>query len=337
MSSTAKDELTEYNKKLKAYGFIAITSLINVASIAEAVKVMPTNPTKEFGGSTGINLLWGLFTLFFSVLIIVIDVVDIIKNKFDFTNAMEGKVEGYTLLTFNLVWTAGVITLTRAGGIGYAALNVYFSSWITLFGCIHALDLWLGEKEYITIQKLCSLSLTLPYWWILWISSIIVFGSSADARRLVIGEEDYDNMLRGSCDLGMIVGVVSFCCSLLFLLLHYEFLRGKTCTTWMTYGGIFELAVNVVVDIWQVIGIHWLTSAGKVGSSITGKGDNDDDDYVPGSNIYFGAWLGLVSSVCITGKWKQARAMKFAQTQNEVNEEEGVGVTDDDDDEEEEI
>lgn len=36
-----------------------------------------------------------------------------------------------------------------------------------------------------------------------------------------------------------------------------------------------------------------------------------------GSNIYFATWISLISSVMVTVKWKQARAIKFAQTQNE--------------------
>mmetsp|Transcript_9357 Transcript_9357/g.15501 ORF Transcript_9357/g.15501 Transcript_9357/m.15501 type:complete len:336 (+) Transcript_9357:100-1107(+) len=333
MSSDAKDESTEYNKKLKAYAFIAILSVINVASIAEASKVMPTNPTKDSGSiGTGINLLWGLFTLFVSVLIIVIDVVGIMKDKFDFGTAMDGKIEGYTLLLFNLVWTAGVITLTRAGGLGYAALNVYFSTWLAYFGCIYALDMWLGEKEYVTIKKLCSLSATLPYWWILWFASIVTFGSAADARRLLVGEEEQQQLLRDSCSLAIAIGLVSFCVSLFFILSHYEFLQCNMCTTWMTYGGIFELAVNLVVDIWQVVGIHFLTSAGKIGSSLTGQGDVGDADYVPGSNIYFATWASMVASISITAKWKQAKAMKFARAQNEeVNDEGGLDITDVDD------
>jgi hypothetical protein len=31
----------------------------------------------------------------------------------------------------------------------------------------------------------------------------------------------------------------------------------------------------------------------------------------------------------VTAKWKQARAMKFAQTQNDLNEAEGLGDDDD--------
>lgn len=290
-----------------------------------------TKATHYYGGSYKVNLTWGVITFILSVLIIIIDAVDIIRNKIDFKTIMDGKLEGYTLLAFVACWVIGLCCLTRAGGLGYAALNVYFSAWISFFGCIHAFNLWLGEKDYVTINQMCSLSATLPYWWILWFASIVTFGSAADARRLVVGE-DVTAALE-SCDLAIAIGVVSFLLSFFFILSHYEFLRCKVCTTWMTYGGIFELTIIVFVDIWQVIAAHTLTSAGKIGSTITGQGDKAVNDYVPGSNIYFAVWVSLVSSMMVTIKWKEARAMKFAQTQNEVNEEEGLGVRDDNDEE----
>ncbi|KAK1748464.1 hypothetical protein QTG54_000403 [Skeletonema marinoi] len=178
--------------------------------------------------------------------------------------------------------------------------------------------------DYVTMQKLCSLSATLPYWWILWFASIVTFGSAADARRLVDGDDV--TLAKESCDLAIAIGVISFLLASFFILSHYEFLTCcGPCRTWMSYGGIFELTIIVFVDIWQVIATHTLTSAGKIGSTITGQGEGVAEDYVPGSNIYFAVWASLAASMSITVKWKQARAMKFAQTQNEVNEEERLG------------
>lgn len=183
--------------------------------------------------------------------------------------------------------------------------------------------------EYVTINQLTSLSVTLPYWWLLFFSSIVTFGSAADARRLVVGE-DVTAALE-SCDLAIAVGVVSFLFSFFFILSHYEFLQCCTgCSTWMTYGGLFELTIVVISDIWQTIAVHTLTSAGKVGSTITGQGEAVFGDYVPGSNIYVAVWSSMLASMGITVKWKQARAMKFAQTQNETNEEDGFDEKDDD-------
>ena len=186
-SSSAKDETTEYNKKLKAYVFIAITSLISVASVSEANAMVKST---HFSGRIGVNLIWGIFTFILSVLIIIADVVDIIRNKIDIKTMMEGKLEGYTLLgeshlcstiflsendvfvanslihprlyltVLVTCWIVGLISLTRAGSIGYSALNVYFSTWVTFFGCIHAFNLWLGEMDYVTINQMCSLSAT---------------------------------------------------------------------------------------------------------------------------------------------------------------------------------
>jgi hypothetical protein len=276
---SAKDESTVVvlNKKLKAYAFISIASLINFASVAEAVNVEMTS-LQEYFGNHGFNIMWGVISFVFSLLIMIADVVSIVRNKFDFKTVMDGKLEGYALFGLILIWAFGLGFLTHAGAIGYSALNVYFSAWVTFFACIWTFNLWLSEKDYVTIQQMCKLSATLPYWWILCFASIVTFSSAADARLHVAGR---DTTAENSCDFAIGVGVVSFFFSLFFVLSHYEFLRCSVCTTWMTYGGVFELVCAVIVDIWQIIAVHTLTSAGKIASTITGTGDFNSDDYVP--------------------------------------------------------
>jgi hypothetical protein len=282
--ASATDESTEYNKKLNAYAFIAITSLINFASVAEG-KNLQISASSTFGRNPAINLMWGVITFTLSLLIILSDVADVVRNKFDFKTVMDGKLEGYTLLLFVLLWAVGVACLTRAGGLGYSALNVYFSAWVTFFGTCFTLNLWLGEhseKGYVTIQQMCRLSATLPYWWILWFASIVTFSSGADARRLLVNMEEDLPDAESSCTFAIGVGLVSFVFSSFFILSHYEFLQTCTvCKTWMTYGGIFELACIIIVDIWQVIAVQILTSAGNIASTVTGKGEVTAADFVP--------------------------------------------------------
>lgn len=51
-------------------------------------------------------------------------------------------------------------------------------------------------------------------------------------------------------------------------------------------------------------------------SSITGNYASDftSTEYLPGSNIYVSIWVAFIASVRVTDKWKEARAMSFAQT-----------------------
>ena len=219
--------------------------------------------------------------------------------------------------------------MTRAGGLGYEALNVYFSSWASLFACVHALDNWGGEKDILTIHQLTRLSLTLPAWWGVLLSSIVTFGSAADAVSMVKTPSAVQ-----SCEFAVAVGVISFGFSAFFILSHYEFLTCcEACSLWLTYGGWFELACSLLVNVWHIIGLDQLTSAGQISSTIVGAGmDPDSDDYIPGTNIYASIWIGFISSVIVTVKWKEARAMKFAQTsEGQSDVEEGIDIDDNDD------
>ena len=270
------------------------------------------------------NLMFGIVTFIISILLLICDLIGFIRNKFDFKSIKDGKVEGFTLLLFVLWWIAGTASMTRAGALAYEALNVWFSAWDSLFACVHALDMWGGEKEMLTINKLTRLSITLPAWWVVCLSSIVTVGSAADATRIV---KTPDAMK--SCAFAVAVGVVSAAVSAFFILSHYEFLQCcEACSLWLTYGGWLELVCSILVNLWHVVGLDRLTSAGQIASTIVGSGTNPDSyGYVPGSNIYASIWISFISSVLVTVKWKEARAIKFAQTsEGQTNEEEELGL-----------
>mmetsp|Transcript_20402 Transcript_20402/g.40407 ORF Transcript_20402/g.40407 Transcript_20402/m.40407 type:complete len:384 (-) Transcript_20402:234-1385(-) len=330
----------EHNKKWKAYLLLSTTSLVNFVSLIDVFDIpfQSLFRTPTYTQHSHINLMFGVVTFLTPLFILFFDFVSCLRNKFDFATLWDGKLEGYTLLVHVLWWTFGTAFMTKAGGIAYEALNVYFSSWASLFSSIHLLDLWGGEKDVLTIRELTRLSITLPAWWAVFWSSIVTFASAADAIRIV-----QTPSAKKSCEFAVAVGVISAIVSAFFILQHYEFLtcccrccEGFETMKWLSYGGWFELACSLLVNLWFIIGVDQLTSAGQISSTITGEGksafgilwddegkDGGDGDevanfyYIPGTNIYMSIWIGFISSVLVTVRWKEARAIKFAETRRE--------------------
>ena len=276
------------------------------------------------------------------------DLIGFIRNKFDFKSLADGKVEGWTLVMFVLWWASGVISITRAGAIGYASLNIYFSTWASFFASIYALDQWGGEKDILTLRELTRMSITLPSWWIVFWASIVILGSAADAARFF----DSDDYVFASCATAVGISTITTVVSAFFILSHYEFFQCcEACSSWLTYGGWFELAMSIMVNVWLVIALSRLTEPGSIGSAIVGNGFSPQSEeggesqqsgapsssptsyYVPGTNIYLASWTAFIASGRVTVKWKEARAIKFAQTSGAKSEEEG-GDTEQEGDEE---
>ena len=274
--------------------------------------------------------------------------IGFIRNKFDFKSLADGKVEGWTLVMFVLWWASGVTSITRAGAIGYASLNIYFSTWASLFASIYALDQWGGEKDILTLRELTRMSITLPSWWIVFWASIVILGSAGDAARFF----DSDDYVFASCATAVGISTITTVVSAFFILSHYEFFQcWEACSSWLTYGGWFELAMSIMVNVWLVIALSQLTEPGAIGSTIVGNGFSPQSEeggesqqsgvpsgsrtsyYVPGTNIYIASWTAFIASGRVTVKWKEARAIKFAQTSGAKSEEEG-GDTEQEGDEE---
>ncbi|KAL7533044.1 hypothetical protein ACHAXR_005006 [Thalassiosira sp. AJA248-18] len=325
----------EHNKKWRCYLLICVTSLTNFVSIGETFDV--DLPQHYFGKNGEVNFMFGIVTFAASLIILIFDLIGFIRNKFDFKSLKDGRVEGYTLLVFLLWWVCGVISITRAGSVGYAALNIYLSAWASLFACLDALNRWGGEKDILTFHQLTRISITLPSWWIVFWASVVVLGSAADARRLATTPYVFD-----SCSVAIAVGNLSSIISAFFILSHYEFFQCcLACTSWLSYGGWLELACSILVNIFLVIGLELLTGAGRIASTVTGNGGSDpaQEDYVPGSNIYLAIWTAFIASVRVTVKWKEARAIRFAQTSGgnvegggDIGEDEEAGIDDNDSD-----
>ena len=328
----------DYNKKWKSYILICVTSLTNFVSIGEAFDCDCSHHYVN-GAHPNLNYMFGVVSFTVALLILLFDLVGFIRHKvkFDFKSLMTGKVEGLTLFILVLWWISGVISITRAGGVGYASLNIYLSSWTSLFVCIYTLDQWSGEQDLITLHELTRLSITLPSWWIVFWASIVTLGSGADAASKTTS--DYVN---NSCSVAVGISSITAIVSAFFIFSHYEFFPCcASSSSWLTYGGWFELACSIMVNIWLVIEVEQLTGAGAIASTINGNGGSDpnNSDYTPGTNIYIAVWAAFIASLRVTVKWKEARAIRFAQTsgaKSEEDEEDDDDIDNNDGGEEEE-
>ena len=133
--------------------------------------------------------------------------------------------------------------ITHSGGIGYEALNIYFSAWLTFFLCAHTLNDWSASKDLISVQELTHLSATLKPWYALFFSSLVQMGSAADAlSEIPVSREDGIYAVA--------LGAFSTFISCHFILIHYKLVR---CCN-IEQGGMLELGVASLLIIWWIIG-----------------------------------------------------------------------------------
>lgn len=294
-------ETLEYNPRWQSYLSIQLVSLINFASIADMNKPHHRQSVTEWG----VALSFGCVTFTISLLIIIFDRIPALQKKFDFKESLDGKLEGYVLLLMVLWWAAGVGLQTKAGGIAYHALNIYFSSWSALCVCVHALNEWSSAKDILSIQELTHISATLSAWYVLFLASIVEMGSAADAYGYLGKTGELGSTFAVAC------GAVSTFVSFYAILVHYKLIR---CCN-IKQGGLVELSVSLLLILWWIVGVAVLTEPDAVGSTITGETCGTEDD-IPGSNLYLSGWMCLFSSCAITVRWKAAQALQFAQAQD---------------------
>lgn len=293
-----KKESREYNPRWSGYLAIQLMSLVNFAAIADIGK------TDETTAEWSVALSFGCVTFVLSLLIIIFDRTPQLQEKFDFKEYLDGKLEGYVLLAMFIWWLAGVGLITRAGGIAYEALNIYFSAWGSVFACAYTLNEWGSAKDIISVQELTRISATLSPWYVLFLSSVVVMGSAADAFSYLEQQGTNDEAYAVAC------GAVSTFLSFYAILVHYKLVR---CCK-IKQGGLLELGIAIFLILWWIVGVAILTENDGVGATISGTSCGDKDD-VPGSNLYISSWMCLFSSCSITVRWKAAQALQFAQAQ----------------------
>ena len=245
---------------------------------------------------------------------------------------------------------------------------------MTLFLCIYTLNLWSGpsDKDILSVNEIVGVSYTLKSWWILFLSSCVVFGCSI---HLHIRISYYlDN--QPDTTFAIILGLASMIISLFHILVHYNVFTdnnnnnnnntiGGSTSTMMSMniqeGGLFELLCSFFLILIWIIGVAVLTADNGIGATMEGSECKTDfssgetwnspsysttdsnctiilyyensqglvSNYtvpcaelprdIPGSNLYYGAWICLLSSIDISLKWKAAQALRFAsQSQTHV-------------------
>ena len=181
---------------------------------------------------------------------------------------------------------------------------------------VYTFNEWLAEKDILSWKELTSLSLTLPYWFIVFIISIIEFGTAGDVlvklkrftkndskERTPLGELDEID----KATYAISVGAISCMFAFLAIMIHYEF-----CFRRIKRGGAIEIVVAMIQTLWWVVACLSLTSGKEIAGSVQGceKLLNDDGDILLlGNNLYFSLWLGLYASSQIVLKWKAQKAI----------------------------
>jgi hypothetical protein len=243
--------------------------------------------------------------------------------------------------------------ITRVNGIAYVANNIYFTAWGALSSCIYTLNEWSASKDILCIAELTGLSATLKSWYLLFLSSIVVLGTSVDLHVTLNEQPQQDAAF------GVALGVVSTCVALFFILVHYNFI------TFVEEGGWLELSSSFFLIMLWIIGVAILTQDQGIAATLSGtqcgrdvrdffedpncaiiivnaSSTGDDDDVVnggigadtgieivdslecaalprqvPGSNMYFAVWTAFAASINISFRWKAAQALQFAQAQEQ--------------------
>uniref|UniRef100_A0A7S4N783 MARVEL domain-containing protein n=1 Tax=Odontella aurita TaxID=265563 RepID=A0A7S4N783_9STRA len=297
-----KKESIEYNPRWFGYLLIQLMSLVNFAAIADIGNGY--QPKSVWA----VAMSFGCVTFVLSLLIIIFDRTPRLQEKFDFKECLDGKLEGCVLLAMTFWWLAGVGLITRADGIAYHALNIYFTSWGSACACAYTLNEWGSAKDIISVHELTRLSATLPAWYVLFLSSLVLTGTAADVFEWMKQLSKVHNGLDEFVEWSVTCGAVSTFVSLCYILLHYRLVR--CCEV----GNLIEVVVALLLVLWWIISVAILTQSGGIGATITGKRCEESDD-IPGSNLYMSSWICLFSSCAIAVQWKSAQALQFAQAQ----------------------
>jgi hypothetical protein len=365
----------DYNPRWKGYVYIGIASLINFCSISN----IPAGDYKYSRSYWVSSMCFGVLTFTLAILVLIQDRSHKCLKPFYYTNAKDGYFEGYTLCGCVVWWIIGYVNkclllcegmvwcrlrrthysltitlpssfivsylysvgcITRVNGIAYVANNVYFTAWLSLIACIYTLNQWSESKDILCIAELTGISATLKSWYLLCLSSIVVLGTSIDLYVTLNQQNQQDTAF------GVVLGAVSTCVALFFILVHYNFITG------VEEGGWLELSSSFFLIMLWIIGVAILTQNQGIAATLTGTQCGRDERelfedpdcaivlvasnnetsgiiivdsiecselprQVPGSNMYFAVWTAFAASINISFRWKAAQALQFAQAQEQ--------------------
>jgi len=309
-SREQEQETLVYNKKIEGYLAIALSSLVNFANITDVSVASVANISLK---DDKLVAFFGIVSFLICFLVISFDRIAFLHKKIDFKELWDGKLEGYMLLFLMVWWIVGVGLSTKANGIGYVALNTYFSSWFSLIMSVYTLDQWTSAKDIISIHELTHLSVTLKYWYMLFIVSLIEVGSAVDVL-VVLARGSFTT--DGISAYAVLVGAVSAPLAFIAILAHYKLI----CCN-LKSGGVTELLVAISLFLWWIIAVSLLTEANAIAATIQGTqaACGSDEQSFPGNNLYLALWLGLYSSAKICLEWKAAKARHMSDAMHKIS------------------
>ena len=273
--------------------YILLSSLINFASISNIRKSNydSSDTTDSFGtdgshdndidnnissvfdivnGTRGVALSFSIVTFVFSFLIILMDRLQICSTKFHYMKSYNGSaVEGVSLVVGTIYSIVAVSYMTQVRGIAYPTLNVYFSAWLILISFIYTLNKWSTAKDILSIAELTGVSTTLKSWYVVFISSMVVTGTSLNMLIVLSVYESTqldENENARAATLGIVFGFCSTAISFWMILSHYNFIE---CTN---EGGWFELLLIIVIILIWIIATAVMTTDNSIAATITGSG-----------------------------------------------------------------
>jgi hypothetical protein len=164
----------DYNPRWEGYCYIILASLVNFCSVSG----VPGEQRETFWY---LSIAFGVTSFVVASLVMIQNwsqpYQDVLPNV---TKIQNGYLEGFVLLGLVLWWIIGVAYITRPGGVAYVASNIYYSAWLSLISCAYTLNEWSASKDILSIGEITSISPTLKFWWLLFLSACMVFGSCMD-------------------------------------------------------------------------------------------------------------------------------------------------------------
>lgn len=254
----------EYNPRWKGYSFVLLSSLINFSAVSN-IQEDPAGPALSFGVV--------LFVYALAVLVTDRCGVDL------YTKALDGRLEGYCLVVATLYAVTAVAYITQVGGVAYLALNAYFTAWLMLASCLYTLNRYSASRDILSFAEMTSVSATLKSWYIVFLASLVVTGTSINMFVVLDNERDdgggkfpivspetlEDDDARGAA-LGIAFGLASTLLSMGMILVHYNLIE------FCVEGGWTELSLIVLTILMWVVATAVLTEDEAIASTIAGSG-----------------------------------------------------------------
>lgn len=192
-----------------------------------------------------------------------------------------------------------VVYLTRVGGIAYEALNIYFFSWFGLISSIYTLHNFAFNRGYVGNSN----NPTMVGWLALFTGSAVELVSAVDIKYNI----NPAAVSKTEVDWAISVGSISTIISGVILSAH--FFKYKNIGYYI-HGTQVQLFCGIFLVVWWCVGVSTLTASGSIGSVLglgvvcITNGEDEDEEWREGSNMYFSLWLSFFSACWVVVKFR---------------------------------